>query len=146
MLIRPARDDNAELGRLTRDRANLPAFVLTGEDAVTAAREAVASAERARAAECETRRRLCREREADETARREELATTLANRAVTVRAEKIDVDAATIRARQNHAPAPIEADPQASAFFRLTGIPAVTSQPCMPSGCRWLSSLGPCFQ
>ena len=35
--------------------------------------------------------------------------------------EKIDVDAATIRARQNHAPAPIEAEPASLGFFPAHG-------------------------
>ena len=75
-----------------------------------------------RAAECDKRGQRCRERETEEQARRTELATVLSNRAATVNAAKLDKDAADVRNRLDGAPAPMEADPQASAFSQLTGV------------------------
>jgi hypothetical protein len=57
-------DDRADLKRLAAEHDALPKFVATTIEAVRAARDAVTSAERIRAAECEKRGTRCRERRA----------------------------------------------------------------------------------
>jgi hypothetical protein len=115
-------DDRAELAKITGERAKLPSFrpAATVEADITAARASRAykisegcdpehiTAKMTRQA-CEAFRKL-----------EGELATAQA-------AGRLDAAAGTIRARLGKAPAAIEADPQASAFSTLTGIPVATS-------------------
>jgi hypothetical protein len=102
-----ARDDvaadRAELARIGRERAGMN-FVPATDDTVAAARDAVAAAERIRAAECgngdpKQRGPNCRQRETEEQARREALTTALANKAAADRATSLDSAAAAIKAR-----------------------------------------------
>ena len=79
-------------------------FVPTDAAAVTAATQAVAAAERSSAAECEKRGPNCRQREADETTRRAELAVAIAGKAATDRATQLDGETAALTARLDKAP------------------------------------------
>jgi hypothetical protein len=95
----------------------MPAFSPATADTVKAAREAVAAAERTRAAECVKRGPLCRQREADEAAARAALSKATADKAARDRAAKLDTDAATVRARLATAsPVASAADPGAAAL------------------------------
>jgi hypothetical protein len=102
------------------------AFTPTTAEVVTAAREAVASAERLRIAECgaenERRGPSCRKREADEQAKREALSTVTANKATSDRAAELDAKASTIRTRIDTAQAVQSSNPGAAAISRLLRI------------------------
>ena len=74
-VITSSKDNQAALERLTAERAEMH-FAHATQDAVAAARSAVAAAEKAREQECENGRgKLCHAREADETAARSTLST-----------------------------------------------------------------------
>jgi hypothetical protein len=134
-----AKDDRAELARLTSERAAM-AFTPATAETVTAAREAVAAAERTRKAECgdgsaKQRGPNCRAREADEAAARAALTKTIADKATTDRAAKLDTDAASVRGRlANAAPVAGTADPGAAALagylatFGLSVPPSLLAQ------------------
>jgi hypothetical protein len=118
--------DRAELARLLSARHAMPPFAPATAETVRAAREAVRSAEAIRLRECgngdpKQRGPNCRIRETEEQPKRDALTMAETNKAATDRAAKLDADAAVIRARLNTSPAPLEADPQASAFSSLTG-------------------------
>lgn len=120
------KDDRATLARLTTERAGMT-FTPATADAVLAAREAVAAAERAQKAECERRGRLCREREAEETAKRDALAVVLANRAATERAERLERDAAAVQARLDVAAPVASVNPLADTLGRIFSIPSAAA-------------------
>ncbi len=120
-------DDRAMLAKLETQRKAVPAFVPTTAEAFKASEDAAAAAERTRKAECghgdpRQRGKNCRERELDEAAARSALVTAAANKGATDSAAKLDSQAAGIRERLAKAPPTMDADPQASAFSRLTGI------------------------
>jgi hypothetical protein len=102
------------------------AFSPATADTVIAAREGVAAAERTRVAECAKRGPNCRARETDEGAARTALAKAVSDKAATDRAEKLDADAAVVRARlAKAAPVASAADPAAAAlasYLRLFGV------------------------
>jgi hypothetical protein len=118
-----ARDDRAQLVRLVAERAAL-VFIPATTESVQAAREAVASAESIRKAECEDRGNRCRQRETDEQVKRDALAAVLANKALTDKATRLDADAAAIRARLDTAPPVHNVDPLADAIGRLVHLPS----------------------
>ena len=95
-----SKDARAELARLTREREALPAFTPASADDVVAARSAVTAAEKVTTAECgdgtnpKQRGPRCRDKEAEEKAKRDILATALTNKGLTEKAAKIDADAA----------------------------------------------------
>ena len=124
-IVASTKDDREELGRITREREAMT-FTPTTAEVVTAAREAVASAERLRIAECgaENDRRgpSCRKRETDEQARREALSVVTANKATSDRAAALDANAATIRARIDKTQAVQSSNPGAAAISRLLRI------------------------
>ena len=101
-------------------------FTPASAEAVAAAREAVASAERLRIAECgaenEKRGPSCRKREADEQAKREAFSTLTVNKAASDRAAALDASATAIRARINNAQAVQSSNPGAAALSRLLRI------------------------
>ena len=121
-----AKDDRSSLKRLTDEREALK-FTPADADAVTAAKEAVASAERSRAAECgngDPRQRgpNCRARETTEQEKRDALATVAERKALTDRAAKLDADLVDVRARIAKAPAPQSINPLAAAMGRMLGM------------------------
>jgi hypothetical protein len=120
-----AAGDRRELERIARERSAM-VFTPATVEAVLAAKEAVTTAERSRAAECgngDPRQRgiNCRAREGDERNTREALARVLAHKASTDRATRLDVDAATIRARLLTAPPVQNANPLGSALEAVLG-------------------------
>jgi hypothetical protein len=115
--------DQAELKRLTGEHAALPKFVATTPEAVKAAREAVASSERIRAAECEKRGTRCRERENEEQAKRDALATILTNRALTERAERLETDMKRLRERLDKGDVVRAVNPQGAILTKLFKLP-----------------------
>ena len=100
--------DLADLKRIARERDAMVFTPVTAE-VVRAAQEAVRSAEEIRQRECgggDPRQRgpNCRQRETDEQAKRDALATALSHKALTDRATKLDQDAETVRAKLGKAP------------------------------------------
>jgi hypothetical protein len=117
--VEARKDDRAELARLLDARKALPSFTPATADDVAAGRAAVKAAEDSRKAECEHRGKHCRARETAEQAKRDALAATLASKAATDRAAKLDAEAAAIRKRLATAPAVREANPLGEALARL---------------------------
>ncbi len=115
-----AADRRAELARVTAERSAL-VFQPTTAEAVQAARDAVAAAEKARVAECEKRGPHCRTREAEEGAKRDALASVLAAKAATDQAAQLDTRAAELSAALSQQAAPASVNPQATIVARLTG-------------------------
>jgi hypothetical protein len=124
-IVASTKDDREELARITREREAMTFTPATAE-VVTAAREAVASAERLRVAECgadnERRGPSCRRRGTDEQARREALSVVAAHKATSDRAAALEANAATIRARIDKAQAVQSSNPGAAAISRLLRI------------------------
>jgi len=116
-------DDRADLKRLTAERDAMPRFTVTTAAAVSAAREAVASAERIRAAECDKRGPKCRERESEEQGKRDALAGVLANRAATERAERLEGDMRRLRERLDKGDAVRSVNPQGAVLTKLFSLP-----------------------
>jgi hypothetical protein len=117
-------DAVAELGQVRAQRQALPAFVPTTAEGVTAAREAVAAAERARSAECDKRGPRCRERETDELVRRGELTKALADQTTTAAAAALDARIATAEASLKAVDMKAvtrEADPQSASMAKAIG-------------------------
>jgi hypothetical protein len=123
--------DRAALQRIEHQLASSMQFVPATQSAVDAARQAVASAERTRIAECgannETRRTRCREREADEAAARKALAGVEANKAATDRSSSLDAEATTIRARLAKARPTPSTNALGEAIGRFLQVSAVTA-------------------
>jgi hypothetical protein len=121
-VLASTNDARAELTAVQRERQAM-VFAPASAEAVAAAREAVASAERLRTAECgpenEKRGPSCRKREADEQAKRDALSTVTANKAASDRAAALDVRASAIRARIDGAQAVQSSNPGAAALSRL---------------------------
>lgn len=120
------RTDRAEFDRLTGERQRLPAFIPASASGVDAAREAVKSAETARAAECAKRGENCRQREADERTTRAKLIEIESNFAASEKASELDGKVEDLRKRLNAAK-PVERDnAQASALGLIFKMPAAT--------------------
>src|SRR5262245_1328188 len=117
--------DRAELTRLTRERDAITLRPVT-EEALAAARDVAAAAERIRLAECgngDPRQRgpNCRARETEEQARRDALGALLLDQAAATRASAVNAAAAAIRVRLAEA-APVQnANPLGSALELLLG-------------------------
>jgi hypothetical protein len=124
-VLASTNDARAQLAIILREREAMT-FTPTTAEVAMAAREAVASAERLRIAECgaenERRGPSCRKREADEQAKREALSTVTANKATADRAAALDADTATIRARLDKAQAVQSINPGAATISRLLHI------------------------
>lgn len=125
------KDDRAELHRLTSERARMTFTRATAETA-TAARAAVAAAERTRLSECgngDLRQRgpNCRTRETEEQAARTALTAVLADVALTEQATRLENDAAAVRTRLAKAPPIIDANPLGTALGRLLPMSAATA-------------------
>ena len=136
-----AKDDRAELARLTAERSAMPAFGPATADAVTAGREAVTSAASVRAAECGKRGPQCRAREADEGVARAALAKVISDKAATDRAGKLDMDAAKVRTRLAKAsPVAAAADPGAAALASYLATFGLSMPPGMVS--EWMVLIG----
>jgi hypothetical protein len=121
-------EDRAELARITGERGALK-FTPTTDDAVKAARDAVATAERIWVAECgngDPRQRgpNCRQRETEEQSKRDALASVLANKALTERAVQLDADAARVRANLAKAPRVQNANPLGAVLEQMIGATA----------------------
>jgi hypothetical protein len=124
-VLASTNDARAELTIILREREAMT-FTPTTAEVVIAAREAVASAERLRIAECgaenERRGPSCRKRETDEQVKGEALSTVTANKATSDRAAELDARASTIRARIDTAQAVQSSNPGAAAISRLLRI------------------------
>jgi hypothetical protein len=121
-------DSRAELARIARERDGL-VFMPTTDDAVKAARDAVATAERIRLAECENgdpkqRGPNCRQRETEEQGKRDGLASVLTNKALTERAAQLDADAARVRAKLAKVPKVQNANPLGAVLEQMIGATA----------------------
>src|SRR5262249_15036549 len=117
--------DRAELKRLARERDAINLRPVT-EEALSAAREAAAAAERIRLAECgngDPRQRgpNCRARETEEQAKRDGLAALLLDQAAATRAAELEAAAAATRTRLAKA-APVQnVNPLGAALEALVG-------------------------
>jgi hypothetical protein len=123
------RNDQAELARITRERGEMPAFTTATAETVSAAREAVAAAERTRKAECgngdpSQRGKFCRAREDDEAKAHDALTKAIANKAATDRATALDASAEAVRRRLEAAPAVAKVNPTAETLGRVFSLPA----------------------
>ncbi len=129
-LAEARRSDEAALASLSAERAALH-FAATTDAAVAAARTALVAADAARRSECTGGRgRHCEELAADLIAKRDAYAAIIKERATTERADKLDREAATIRARLDAAPAK-PTQPRASAFdliFKLSAADPVAQR------------------
>jgi hypothetical protein len=114
-----AADRRAELVRVTAERSAIM-FQLTTAEAVQAARDAVAAAEKVRVAECDKRGPHCRAKEAEEGAKRDALAVALSAKAATDRATLLDARAAALSTALSQQTAPASVNPQATIVARLT--------------------------
>src|SRR5215831_6618496 len=118
-------EDRAELARITGERGALK-FTPTTDDAVKAARDTAATAERIRVAECgngDPRQRgpNCRQRETEEQSKRDALGSVLASKALTERAAQLDADAARVRAKLAKAPRVQNANPLGAVLEQMIG-------------------------
>jgi hypothetical protein len=124
-VLASTNDARAELAAVQRERQAM-VFAPASAEAVAAAREAVASAERLRTAECgsdnEKRGPSCRKREADEQAKRDALSIVTANKAASDRAAALDARVGAIRARIDSAQALQSSNPGAATLSRLLHI------------------------
>ena len=121
--VQSVKDDRVALARLLQERETMPVFQVTSSEAVQFARDAVVAAERTTKAECEQRRSMCREREADERTRRTELAQVVVQRAATERAATLDGRIEMIRGRLANASAVGSVNPQAAAMQTIFRLP-----------------------
>jgi hypothetical protein len=122
------KEDKAELARLTAERSAM-SFTPATADAVSAARDAVKSAERAREAECgdgdpKQRGKNCRDREMVEAAARTNLATVVASKDATDRAAKLDADITALRRRLDGGQAVADANPLGAVLGIMLGVGA----------------------
>jgi len=125
------KDDRAELARIVAERAGM-VFTPTTAEAATAAREAITAAEAIRLRECgngdlKQRGPNCRLRETEEQAKRDALAVVLTGKASTDKAEKLDSDAAVIRARLAKAPAVQSGNAIGEALGKFLPMSALTA-------------------
>ena len=128
-----ASSDRAEIKRLTDERARIAAALPApaNEETVSAARGAVVSAEAIRRRECgdgdpKQRGPHCRRRESEEADARSALTAVLANKGLTDRLAKLDVEVATIRKRLDRAPLVQRPNPLAAALETMLGTGAAT--------------------
>ena len=117
-------DARKELARIEKARDAIGTITPVTEEVVDAARAAVTSAERARAAECgngdpKQRGNNCRARETAEQDKRDALAAAIANKATTDAAARLDNQAAAIRGKLAKAPAVKEGNALGEALGRL---------------------------
>ena len=120
--------DLADLKRIARERDGMVFMPVTAE-VVQAARDAVKSAEEIRQRECgagdpKQRGPNCRQRETEEQAKRDGLASVLANKALTDRAAKLDQEAETVRTKLGKAPPVEKANPLGETLELLLGAAA----------------------
>jgi hypothetical protein len=118
--------DKAELTRLSAERTAM-AFTPATAEAVSAAKEAVKSAERARKAECgdgdlKQRGKYCRDRETAEEAARTKLSATVGSKDATDRAAKLDADIASLRKRLAGGQAVADANPLGAVLGIMLGV------------------------
>jgi len=124
------KDDRAELARITAERAAI-VFVPATEDAVRISREMVSAAERTRKAECgdgdpKQRGKNCRQRESEEADARTALTATIANKAATDRATKLDADIRAVRKRLDGVEAVANPNPLGTTLELMLGTGATT--------------------
>jgi hypothetical protein len=122
------KENQAELTRLTAERAAM-AFTPATAETVTAAREAANAAERTRKAECgngdpRQRGRYCRDREIDEAAARTALTSAVANKAATDRASQLDADIRGLRKRLDGGQAVANPNPLGAVLGIMLGVGA----------------------
>ena len=116
------KDNRAQLARLDA-RRNAMQFVPMTAAGVEAARQAVSTAERNRISECgannEKRGRLCRDKENEEQAKRDAMATAMTNKDATDQASRLDAEAAAIRAKLGKAQGVVTDNPLGQALGRI---------------------------
>lgn len=118
-MLAAIQTDRAESHRLNAELAALPAFTPMTDAGVRAAHAAVDAAVLQREVECTRRGGLCRAREADERARRDELAGVLASLAMTNRAARIEAERVAVHERLSKAEPVQVANSHGAALSRL---------------------------
>ena len=115
--------DEAALAQITAERATMH-FTPTTDAAVASAREAMMAADTARRAECDGGRgKHCEEVAADLGTKRDAFAAVLKDRAATQQADRLDAEAASVRARLNAKPAAHVEEPKAAPLGLLIKLP-----------------------
>lgn len=120
-----SRDARTAIARLTSQLDTLEKFTPATADDATAASAAVTAAQKAALAECgdgtdpKKRGERCRAREAEERTARDTLKSTLANKSLTDRAEKLGADLADERGKLAKAPAVSSVNPMAETLARV---------------------------
>jgi hypothetical protein len=115
----------SRLDGLKADKAKLPHYVPTTEEALQAASEASATATEQREAECDKRGPNCRAREADERGAKAAATTAASNRAMTIAATALDAkiaDAENVLAHTDQRKANESVNPQAEDMAKAIGI------------------------
>lgn len=124
---RDIRAAEAELKRLTELRDAMPAFAVTDQDSVDAAKRTRDTAASRRKAECgennEKRGSKCKDREEDETKAAEAVTKTATARAQTARAMKLEADAQTQRDKLTKLGPVVVINIQGSAITKLFRLP-----------------------
>jgi hypothetical protein len=115
------KDDRTELQRLEGAVASLSGFTPTDQDAVSAAKRAADTATSNRIAECDKRGSNCRARELDEQAAAIRLATVTAAKATTDRANQLEAEIRSVRARLNAGEPISNPNPLGNALALLLG-------------------------
>ena len=135
------KDAQAELERIRAERAALR-FTPTTAEAVSAAKTAVAAAERARIAECgngdpKQRGPHCRTRELAEESKRDTLTTAENNKAATDQAARLDAAAAAIRsnlAKTEPTKSTNSLGEMLASLLPLSAVTAASAQQALVSG------------
>lgn len=121
------KDRRAELRRIEGERERM-VFTAATDAEVSAAQGAVTAAERSKAAECGKRGPFCRQRETDEATARETLRRTLANKAATDAAARLDQRASDLRRRLDTSKAAPEGNRTlADTIARMLSLSAATA-------------------
>jgi hypothetical protein len=115
-----------ELRRLLGERAKMAAFVPADDEAISAARSAVAAADKARSSECDKRGPFCRQRETDEKAARDTLNEVLSRRELTKQAAEWSRLADVERVKLATAPPVENPNPLGHALELIVGTAAAT--------------------
>ena len=121
------KDNRAQLAHLDAWR-NAMQFVPMTPAGVEAAHQAVSTAERNRISECgannEKRGRLCRDKENEEQAKRDALATAMSNKDATDQANKLEAEASAIRTKLGKAQGVVTDNPLGQALGRILAMDA----------------------
>ncbi len=125
-ILDKARRDNAALDRLIAEREQLPPYTPVTVASVAAAKVAVEVAREVRLAECKSRGRRCRQREADEGTARNKVVTLETDLGLTTRAAVLDHKIDALRKNFDKAAHVSKVDAQVAALQNIFKLPEAT--------------------